>query len=68
VGELKKEIHGGFKVISMDYDILVTPSEEARICLNCTSKRCHPDKCERYLSEKKRIKREKGKFKGEEND
>lgn len=39
-------------------DFILTPSDEAKICLNCPLKRCVNDnlRCKRYLSEKKKLK------------
>lgn len=41
-------------------DFVITPSDEAKICLDCEKKRCYPDKCERYAKEIKKIKRSEG--------
>ena len=40
-------------------DLVITPSEEAEICLTCEKKRCYPGNCERYAKEIKKIKRDK---------
>ena len=32
---------------TIDTDLAIDASEEAKICLNCDKKRCCPDKCKR---------------------
>jgi hypothetical protein len=58
----------------MDYDIVFTPSELAKICLNCEKRRCCPDNCTRYkqmraelkkLHRNRKNKKAGGKFKNE---
>lgn len=32
----------------IDGDFVITPSEEAKICLNCEKLKCNPNNCERF--------------------
>lgn len=37
-------------------DLVITPSEEAEICLNCEKKRCYPGNCDRFKQKMDEIK------------
>lgn len=46
----------------VDIDLTIDASEEAKICLTCTKKKCTPNYCDRLeqkTKELKRMKREK---------
>lgn len=43
----------------MKFDFVVTPSEEAKICLNCGKKRCTPNHCDRFIKMKEKLERKK---------
>lgn len=43
----------------MKFDFVISPSEEAKICLNCRKKRCFPNSCTRYKRMKDKLKQRK---------
>lgn len=44
----------------IDQYMTFTPSEEARICLECTLPDCNKINCERFKSEKRKLKQKEG--------
>ena len=40
----------------IDSDFVITPSEEAEICLSCDKPKCHPNGCNRFGEKKREIK------------
>ena len=34
--------------MSNTIDLILTPSKEAKICLDCGKRKCCPDKCDRF--------------------
>lgn len=52
----------------IDSDFVITPSEEAKICLNCDKPKCNPSICERVRDKKREINnREKAIEKADDN-
>ena len=41
---------------TVDIDLVIDPSEEAKICVNCKKVKCSPTQCLRYSEEKKKLK------------
>ena len=40
----------------IDSDFVITPSEEAEICLSCDKPNCNPNSCNRFGEKKREIK------------
>ena len=55
---IQKTFHNAFEVKVVVDGHIYMPSEEAKICLNCTlpEKYCKPHRCNRYKEEKKKLK------------
>lgn len=49
-----------FKNIEPDDDLIFVASEEAKICLNCTEKKCNGD-CKKFHEERRKLKHGKNK-------
>lgn len=44
--------------MSNTIDLILTPSKEAKICLDCDKKRCYPMNCVRFKEMNKKLKHE----------
>ena len=45
--------------MSNTYDLILTPSKEAEICLTCEAKRCKQGNCQRFKQMNKELQQEK---------